>query len=394
MASSAPEEFRLRARARMSAHTVWDHMVRPAARKTDDIPWSVEAVTAEWLTPILCGATPGAAVAEVHIDGGSSGSTVRRRIRVTYNEAGQRAGLLDTFFAKSTPSILTRLSSSAAAPQEGKFLRLVRPDLPIEAPTLRYSTFDRKSGRSFQLFEDLTVTRGATFCTYATAIDRSEAEQAVDLLAVLHGRHYASPRLADELRWIPPYEVFYAAMEHNGVETGHDQAKQAAAHLIPADVAAQWDRIWPMAVTGLKAHKDEPRTVIHSDVHLGNWYKTSDRRMGLCDWQCISAGHWARDLAYSIGTLLDVPDRRAWERGLIERYLDALHSEGGPKVGFDHAWLRYRQQTFAALLMWTPTLCHPPTMPDMQPEAMSFEMIRRLTNAIADLDAFGSQPEA
>lgn len=44
-----------------------------------------------------------------------------------------------------------------------------------------------------------------------------------------------------------------------------------------------------------------------------------------------------------------------------------------------------------ALLMWTPTLCPAPGFPDMQPEAMSMEMIARIATAIDDhaaLDAF------
>ena len=36
--------------------------------------------------------------------------------------------------------------------------------------------------------------------------------------------------------------------------------------------------------------------------------------------------------------------------------------------------------------MWTPTLCSPPTLPDMQPEATSLLMIERITVAMDDLD--------
>jgi hypothetical protein len=35
--------------------------------------------------------------------------------------------------------------------------------------------------------------------------------------------------------------------------------------------------------------------------------------------------------------------------------------------------------------MWTPTLSRPPVLPDMQPRAVSLEMIRRITVAITDL---------
>jgi hypothetical protein len=392
MATAASGESKLRGRARVAANTIWDHFSRPTARKPEDIPWCADAVSAEWLTPILCSGHPGAEVTSVQVDGGSSGSSVRRRIGVTYNAAGKDAGLVDSFFAKATPTLLTRLSSAMAAGQEANFFRTLRPELPIEAPVHRYSDYDLKTGRSIHLFEDLVATRGAQFCNYATVIDRDQAEQAVDLLALLHGRHYASPRLEQDLKWIPPYEAFFGAMEYHGVHAGHDQARRVAAHVIPPDVAERWDEIWPMTLLGLQAHVEEPRTIIHSDVHLGNWYVTADGVMGLCDWQCIGAGHWARDFAYAMGTILAPEDRRNWQDDLLARYLERLREHGGPKVGFDAAWTRYRQQTFAALLMWTPTLCHPPTMPDMQPEAMSLEMIRRLTAAISDLEAFESQP--
>lgn len=48
------------------------------------------------------------------------------------------------------------------------------------------------------------------------------------------------------------------------------------------------------------------------------------------------------------------------------------------------------QQTFTALLMWTPSLCPPPQLPDMQPESVSMEMIRRITIAIDDYGALES----
>jgi hypothetical protein len=115
--------------------------------------------------------------------------------------------------------------------------------------------------------------------------------------------------------------------------------------------------------------------------------------MGLCDWALVCKGHWARDVAYALTTTLAVADRRAWERDLLRRYLERMRPHG-LALAEAAAWDRYRQQTFAALLMWTPTLCHPPTMPDMQPEAMSREMIARMCAAIADLGALDVQGDA
>ena len=174
------------------------------------------------------------------------------------------------------------------------------------------------------------------------------------------------------------------------VQTWTVSGLRTSADVIPGDVMSQRDDIYPLMLRGLSVHADGPRTLLHSDVHLGNWYVTGDGRMGLCDWALVCRGHWSRDFAYALSTVLDVADRRAWERDLLRRYLDRMKEFAAVRVDFDEAWLHYRRQTFAALLMWTPTLCHPPTMPDMQPEAMSLEMIRRITAAMSDLESFDS----
>ena len=71
-------------------------------------------------------------------------------------------------------------------------------------------------------------------------------------------------------------------------------------------------------------HQSEPNVFLHSDVHIGNWYQSGLGRMGLCDWQCPSRGHWSRDVAYAISAALTVENRRSWERDLLARYLERL----------------------------------------------------------------------
>jgi aminoglycoside phosphotransferase (APT) family kinase protein len=129
---------------------------------------------------------------------------------------------------------------------------------------------------------------------------------------------------------------------------------------------------------------------VHSDVHLGNWYISGEGRMGLCDWQCLGRGHWARDLAYALATTLSIENRRAWERDLLSCYLERMRDSCGLRISFDQAWDLYRQQIVLALMMWTPTLVHSRTTPDMQPEEMSLEMINRLTTAMSDLRSLDS----
>ena len=378
----------LRTRARVAAHVVWDALVRPPAREASDVPWCAEAITPRWITAVMAARVPGARALEVSAGGGHAGSSVRREVRVRWNEAGEAAGLAARLFAKTTPTLLTRLSSGMAAAGEGRFFRELRGELSIEAPVLVHSAYDRASARSIHLFEDLAATRGAAFCRRDTKISRAQAEQIVDTLAALHGRYYGSARFDADLRWVTTYEAFFRTGEKNGIREGHELAMIEAADVIPPKVLARKSQIWPAAVRSLALHELEPRTLLHSDVHLGNWYVARDGVLGLCDWALVCKGHWARDVSYALTTTLAIEDRRAWERELLRRYLERLREHGGARIDPDTAWDRYRAMTFAALLMWTPTLCHPPTMPDMQPPEMSREMIARMTAAIADLEAF------
>src|SRR5262249_211935 len=136
-------------------------------------------------------------------------------------------------------------------------------------------------------------------------------------------------------------------------------------------------------------HSDLPRGLIHSDVHLGNWYLAPSGELGVHDWQCTSRGNWSRDVAYALSTSLTTDDRRAWERDLLRSYLDRLagSSGGRARVLFEDAFRSYRQQLFAALAWWTGTLGQPPEAPAMQPPAVSLTFIGRMARAIDDLDA-------
>jgi len=164
----------------------------------------------------------------------------------------------------------------------------------------------------------------------------------------------------------------------------------SASHVIPASMLAQRDAVWPAALRVLAVHDSEPQGLIHSDVHIGNWYRTAAGKMGLCDWQCLARGHWSRDFAYAVTAVLTPDDRRKWEKDLLLRYLDRFAELTGARPDFDRSFLYYRQQMVHALLMWTITLCHSPLLPNMQSEETTLAMIERISTAMADLDSLRS----
>lgn len=390
MSDLQPTEVRFRARGRMAVHTIWDHLTRPIARTIDDVPWCADAISPEWMTTVMCRDVPGAQTMSVEVRGGDQGSSVRRQLKVAYNDEGRNAALPEDLFCKTTPTVLTRLATGLTAAAEGRFYREIRPDLNVETPKCYHSAWDRNSGRSIHLFEDIVATKAARFCRWHTPISRPQAEQIIDTLADMHAQFYESPRFSADLRWVVSYLRFFGAGESVGLRECHEQAMIQAETVIPPDITRRRSEIWPATMKALELHRKGPQTLLHSDVHLGNWYISGAGRLGLCDWQCLGRGHWARDVAYALSTTISIEDRRAWERDLLHRYLEKMRASCGLSAMFDQAWHLYRQQILLALMMWTPTLVHSRTTPDMQPEEMSLEMIKRMTAAMSDLSTLDS----
>jgi aminoglycoside phosphotransferase (APT) family kinase protein len=190
--------------------------------------------------------------------------------------------------------------------------------------------------------------------------------------------------------WLRSYpEWWQAASSATYIRRYHHRGQASAddEEITPLRLRGRSTTIWQKFVASIDAHRDLPRTLIHGDVHLGNWYRTGSGAMGLCDWQCISVGHWSRDLAYALTSALSIEQRRGWERELIALYLQRLAEAGGDVLDFATTWDLYRQQTLGALVMWTPTHQPPRFLPAMQPKSMTSEMLCRILTAVDDLGA-------
>jgi aminoglycoside phosphotransferase (APT) family kinase protein len=378
---------------KIGGRVAYERLTRPKARRFEDVPCTPYAITPEWLTAVLCGKVPGAVVTQVEIKAASAGTHERHRLKVSYNEVGRRAGLPVSIFTKSLPSIVTRMIGgfNGTARVEGSFFTQIRPQLEIEAPLCYHSAYDRRTFAAVHLLEDLVATKSAAFCNHKTYVTRAMADDMIDLLASLHGRFYGDPTLAERYRWIASYPRWFTiGAAKMGTEYYTRKAFDAAARVIPADVMARRDDVWPATMRALVLHDSEPQGLIHSDVHIGNWYRTGAGQMGLCDWQCLSRGHWSRDFSYAVTASLTPENRRSWERELLARYIERFAEKTGVKPDFDLSFLHYRQQIVHALAMWTITLCHSPLLPNMQPEDTTLTMIERMTTAMADLDALDS----
>jgi hypothetical protein len=369
---------------------LWERITNMRPSRPPAIPPSFGSLTPAWLTAALCAAHPGAQVDAFSLEGGSVGTTSRTLINLRYNARGRDAGLPEQVFAKATPRLGSRLSAglAQAMQKEAIFFNTLRPELDLEAPRAYFGGYELPSQRSMILFE---VMKDHVFTNPTVYIDRREAEDMVGLLATLHGKFWSSERLRGDLAWVIKSYDMMVLLNQFGFEPRCHVGMDRAADVIPAALRARRPEIYPATMTSLKLNNQGAQTLLHHDVHIGNWYKTPQGRMGLGDWQCLAIGNFACDLAYALGSALTIDDRRAWERDLLNLYLERLKEAGVADVpASDAAWIGYRQQFFHGFVFWLYTIGAGALQPNMQPDAFSLLNIERFANAMVDLDSLGS----
>ena len=355
----------------------------------DQVPTTYKSMTPEWLTKVICTKVPGAAVSEFNFDSRDDGSSNRRRIFLTYNAAGQASGLPPTVFCKAAESLANRivLAVSATSLAEANFYNKVRDRVSFEAPRAWYARFDPKSFAYLIMMDDMAGK--VHFPDERTTLTRIQAEALVTTLAQLHSQFYESPELGTEALPFKRWPQWWADMMTGAPDFPQfcDRGFIAAESVMPARLFKRRSEIWPATERSVERHRHLPQSLIHSDVHLKNWYLTPDDRMGLADWQLVTIGHWSRDFVFATTTALTIEQRRAWQEDLLRLYLDKMVELGTPRTPFDDALLNIRQQLFSALAFWTITLRPTADMPAMQPERTTYEFLRRFGAAIDELDA-------
>lgn len=353
------------------------------------VPPSAEAITPEWLSAVLCNQVSSARVVDVRVSGGDDGTSARRALDVQYNAAGASAGLPTKLFSKSTATIGSRMLLGVTGIAEGEsiFYNSARPDLKLRSPHAYYSGYDSKSHRSLVILEDLT-SRGWSFPNPMTnRVRRNDAEDMVSEMAAYHGALWDSPRFRTDLAPLrPAYEWQENLNRRVGFEkrtlTGLERAKD----VVNSKLYDQREKLYPAFMQSLSLHRGMSPTLLHQDLHLGNWLRDENGRMGLYDWQCVAKGSWALDYSYAIGGSLTTGDRREWQEDLLRLYLEHLKHYGTATVpSFDEAWLAYRQQSMHALAFALFTLGGSRFEPELQPKDYTLASIERIAQHATDL---------
>ncbi len=381
--------------ARIRAHMMWEETADRRPKRLAEVPRSVDVITREWLSAALCRRVPGAQVLDFDLGALNVGTTSRRAIHVRYNEAGQHAGLQERIFGKATPQFTTRLvcGPSGAIASEVNFYNKVRSLLDIETLDCHYAAFDPGSFRSILIFDDISYTKQAQFLDPHHRFTRPQAESVMVLLAALHSRFWGSPMLDRDFTWLKDslryqHHINRVIQFEERALIGVDRT----ADILPVAIRDRRRELWPALMRSCALRVADVHTLLHADIHPGNWYLAANGAagapaLGLTDWQCTVKGQWAADFAYALSSCLDIEDRRSWERELLRLYLGELRLPAGQAVpSFDRAWLAYRQQTLHGLFNWLFVAGAGPMQPSMQPQDFGRINLERMGAAVADLE--------
>ncbi|WP_051062781.1 phosphotransferase family protein [Ilumatobacter nonamiensis] len=302
-----------------------------------------DQITPEWLSEVL-----GADVSEIRTERIGDG-LVGLNLRVS---TGGAVGAPDSVVIK-LPSLDETSRATGIALRnyecEVKFYEHIASTVDIRVPHCHHGEWDEESGDFVLVLEDMAPAEQGD---QVTGCDVETARLAVVELAQLHG-----PRWADD-----------TLFEHEFLSrrTGTDDGEQLGAlwaMFLPGfsatyskylDPASQQvlDEFGPRLVEWV-AGGDSTLTVTHGDYRLDNLlFGTPEGGppVTAVDWQTPGHGPPINDVAYFCGAGLQVEDRRAAERDLLDAYRAAL-LEHGVEVDAEWLWGQYRRQAFAGVIM-------------------------------------------
>ncbi len=130
--------------------------------------------------------------------------------------------------------------------------------------------------------------------------------------------------------------------------------------------------------------RSERFALVHGDYRLDNLMFSADDTVWAVDWQTLSLALPARDLAYLVGTSLEVVDRRSSEREVVGAYHRALVGHGVTAYAEEDCWEDYRYAMLQGPLVAVFGFAYGTR--SERGDQMFAAMVRRACAAIRDLD--------
>jgi len=349
-----------------------------------DPPEGPSGLTPEWLTAALHDAGhPEVAVSDVAVEAIGTGQT-GCSFRVSVNFA-EHTDLPSTFVAKlpaDDPSVRQRVAGGYRA--EVAFYDTVAATVHVPLPRCYVSTISEDGQAFVLLLEDLSPARQGD---QIAGCSPDHARAGAVALAGLHGPRWCDPSWHDFTA-----TALQAADAKQAIGLG-DVARMAADLFLErlGGRMSQEDRVtldaYPERTAPWLLARPERFSLLHGDYRLDNlMFAPDDASVIVVDWQTLSVGLPARDLAYFVSTSLPPDVRASHEHALVAAYHAALMAWGVRHYDLNECFADYRLGMLQAPLIATLGTAFSSTTE--RGDQMMLVMLERACAAIRELDTF------
>lgn len=326
------------------------------------IPHSKAELTPEWIESAMAARYPGTRIEGVGIEDlpGYKPNKVRAFLRYAANPGNAPASIvIKGGFARGQISDyeqdLTRPLDLGMQMEARAYLEFV-PTIEVETPAVFHAAVTGE-GEGIIVMEDLGL-RGGEFFTPFKTMDYGQALAFIDAHARIAARWWNDPELEDGAAF-GRQTIFGQCGTRIHDEYLGEFRKPALWDTIilnphNAGLPRRFrdrDRMGAAFDALAEANRGVPRTIVHGDEHIKNFYWTPEGRAGFADW-CSRTEPWANSFAYFVTACIDSTDRKLWDRILVQRYLDGLRRHGVDAPSFEEAWLAYRRAIVFPLYCW------------------------------------------
>jgi len=312
------------------------------------IPLHPDDLTPEWLTDALAstgaliqGRVTSCATELLVSDKGMTGPIARVRLSYDRDLLDAPRSLIAKFSALD-PEDRALIHGMGFYEREIRFYEQLASQSQLRTPRCYFSALDPAEGLALLLLEDLAPARNGNWVAGCSV---AEAERAVRALAALHAAWWQHPQL-EELRWL----ALRSFVSVEQAPTIFEQAWEPFLANCGVHVAEEilQTGAWLKQYLGRLCaylYQEPPCTLIHNDYQADNLFFAGagpTQALIVIDWQLVTRGRAALDVASFVAGHLEPRDRRDHEGRLLHSYHTLLVDSGVRDYTFEQCWDDYR----------------------------------------------------
>ncbi len=222
--------------------------------------------------------------------------------------------------------------------REAKFFNELANDMPVRVPAGYYGAVSDDGADFVVVMEDLAGNR---MLDQTAHLDDADAEACIDNLAVWHANWWnRTDGIAESGLAVALADPIYPAMLPMLFDEGWAKLNASAGCVPPEALQPVGPRFGAAVEWMLQQLSEGPLTLLHGDYRTDNMMFAPDGTVILMDFQLTGVGAAAYDVAYFIGSCLEVDAAR--ERELYDRWTSALVAAGVPESDLGDMWEKYR----------------------------------------------------